>query len=387
MRLLFGCLAVFLGAVSIALAARYGFKGADTIVDGVISAVVFGSIALCAFVFDAAAVRLWFMGHRLGSVTIGVIAAAALIVTFTNSLGAIAGRADVTLAERTRVADARKDDRAELKRLQDALAAVGTFTATDEAAVAAAKRSADTATSNRIAECDKRGPNCRQREIEEQIAARSLASITAGKAATDRATKLEADIAAIRARLATGEVVANPNPLGSVLALLLGSAASMLMAWQQAIVAGVFDLCLVGVMVIYELLGQDAGRRATIHCKVDPADRQPDREPAAAVAKPSFSSTGRRRPKTEPALATVKAFIGERLSPVDGERVEMKVLVHEYRSWCAGKGRGPVDLERFLGEVEKVCRKVGIEIVNDAQRVFCLNVRIEAAESTNASLH
>ena len=64
MRLLFGCLAVFLGAVSIALAARYGYKGADTIVDGVISAVVFGSIALCAFVFDAASVRLWFMKHR-----------------------------------------------------------------------------------------------------------------------------------------------------------------------------------------------------------------------------------------------------------------------------------------------------------------------------------
>ena len=67
MRLLFGCLAVFLGAVSIALAARYGYKGADTIIDGVISAVVFGSIALCAFIFDAAAVRLWFMRHHLGA--------------------------------------------------------------------------------------------------------------------------------------------------------------------------------------------------------------------------------------------------------------------------------------------------------------------------------
>ena len=60
MRALFGCLAVLLGAVSIALAARYGYKGADTEIDGVISAVVFGAIALCAFIFDAAAVRLWF---------------------------------------------------------------------------------------------------------------------------------------------------------------------------------------------------------------------------------------------------------------------------------------------------------------------------------------
>ena len=30
MRRLFGCLAVFLGIVSISLAARYGYKGADT---------------------------------------------------------------------------------------------------------------------------------------------------------------------------------------------------------------------------------------------------------------------------------------------------------------------------------------------------------------------
>ena len=34
MRVLFGCLAVLLGAVSITLAARYGFKGADTLIDG-----------------------------------------------------------------------------------------------------------------------------------------------------------------------------------------------------------------------------------------------------------------------------------------------------------------------------------------------------------------
>jgi hypothetical protein len=52
MRVLFGGLAVLLGAVSISLASRYGYKGADTVVDGVISAVVFGAIALCAFLFE-----------------------------------------------------------------------------------------------------------------------------------------------------------------------------------------------------------------------------------------------------------------------------------------------------------------------------------------------
>ena len=53
MRTLFGCLAGLLCVVSVALAARYGYKGADTEVDGVISAVVFGLIALCACLFDA----------------------------------------------------------------------------------------------------------------------------------------------------------------------------------------------------------------------------------------------------------------------------------------------------------------------------------------------
>ena len=58
MRALFAVLAVLLGLASICLTARYGYNSADTEIDGIISAVVFGGIALCAFLFDAAAVRL-----------------------------------------------------------------------------------------------------------------------------------------------------------------------------------------------------------------------------------------------------------------------------------------------------------------------------------------
>ena len=93
--------------------------------DGLISAAVFGAIALCALIFDAAAVRLWFMPHRIGAIVIVTISAAALIVTFTNSLGAIAGRADVTQAERVRASSDIAADLAELKRLareRDAIA-------------------------------------------------------------------------------------------------------------------------------------------------------------------------------------------------------------------------------------------------------------------------
>ena len=192
----------------------------------------------------------------------------------------------------------------------------------------------------------------------------------------------------MRAKLGKAPLVEKPNPLGDTLELLLGAAAAALTAWQQAVVAAVFELCLVGVMVIFELLGQDAGSRAKIqdtgHHRDD--DRQPDagRTTAQTAAKPSASSPSRTRSKPAPVLASVKAFIAECVSPADGERVEMKALVHEYRAWCASKGSGPVDLETFLEEVERVCRRVGIDIVNDAQRVFCLNVKIDAADSARA---
>src|SRR5215468_5800007 len=172
MRALFGCLAALLCLVSVALAARYGYKGADTATDGVISAVVFGLIALCACLFDAAAVRLWFMKHQAGSVMIGLIATAALIVTFTNSLGAIAGRADGTQAERVRAKADQADDRAELARITREREGLS-YTPTTDDAVSAAREAVITAERIRVSECGngdprQRGQNCRQRETEEQ---------------------------------------------------------------------------------------------------------------------------------------------------------------------------------------------------------------------------
>ena len=70
------------------------------------------------------------------------------------------------------------------------------FVATDEAAVTAAKRAADTASDNRRAECGngdpkQRGPNCRQREVDEKDAADRLAAATSAKVSTERAGTVE----------------------------------------------------------------------------------------------------------------------------------------------------------------------------------------------------
>ncbi|HEY1243217.1 MAG TPA: hypothetical protein VGF29_00155, partial [Hyphomicrobiaceae bacterium] len=249
MRKLLGCLAIILGAGSVTLAARYGFKGSDTLVDGGISAAVFGAIALCAFLLHGVAVRLGLEGHRLGAAVIGAIASAALFVTFTNSLGAIASRGDSTLAERAKAVDTRKDDRAELARLTVERAAM-LFTSATAEAVAAARAAVNAAERAQKAECGngdpkQRGNNCRARETTEAAARDTLATVIANKAATDRAAGLGADIRAIRKRLETGTAVANPNPLGAALEAMLGAGAAALTAWQQAIVAAVFELCLV----------------------------------------------------------------------------------------------------------------------------------------------
>jgi hypothetical protein len=340
MRALFGVLAVLLGLASVCLTARYGYKSADTMIDGVIAAVVFGSIALCAFLFDAAAVRLWFMRHYVGSALIGFIAAAALTVTFTNSLGSIVSRTDAVLAQRQGAADSRADNRRELLRLEKTLADLGKFTPADEEAVKAAKRAADTSTSNKIAECDKRGPNCRQRELDEVAAATNLVSVAAAKTATERARKLESDIAAVKTKLAqpTNAEIGTVNPLGTALANLIGSAADVLTSWQQAIVALVFELCLVGVMVIYELLGHS--KQPVSEHKITEIN-----ESSAATAltvRPASKSPSKpiaQKPATQKAvMGSVSRFISENVSTAKDARTEMRDLIRGYRDWCASEG-------------------------------------------------
>ncbi len=388
MRALFGCLAGLLCAVSVALAARYGYKGADTLIDGLISGTVFGLIAVCACLFDAAAVRLWFMEHRIGAGAIGLIAAAALVVTFTNSLGAIAGRADSTQAERSSAKADAAADRAELKRIADERANLPAFTPADPEAVRTAQAAVAAAQRVQQAECEKRGPKCRERETEEQAKRDALAAVLANKGFTERAAKLDADAALVRARLAKVAPVQNANPLGAVLEQMLGATAAALTAWQQAIVAGVFELCLVGVMVIYELLGH-AGLKVSAatagkETAVEPSSTAVGSAPASAPTRTARHGRAKAARNSSAPVGLVKSFVHDRMFPAYGERIEMKELMNDYRAWCAQKDLTAVELGRFLDEIEGVCRKAGIAIdVGQDKRIYCLDVKLDAAASVH----
>ena len=374
MRKLFGAIAVLLAAVSILVTARYGYKLADAEVDGYIGAVMFGMIALCACVFDAAAVRLWFSGMRRLSIFIGMIAACALIVTFGNSLGGIVSRGDATMAERQKIADARATNRDELKRLTKERGSLE-YTATDQAAVDAAKRAADTASENRRLECDKRGPNCRARELDEAAAASKLAAVTANKAATDRANRLDAEIAKIKAQLETGEAVANPNPLGSALEAMLGTAAASLTAWQSAIIAAVFELCLVGVMVAFEALGHAPPLRslATIS--------EPVPEIIAPPPRPKLVAA-----RSDPPAGAVHRIMTAALEPAKGQRVELGRGYARYVSVCKDEGRQPVTPDQYMDAMVGFCTATGIKTRIEGDKLYLQNVQfVEGERSTSVS--
>ena len=126
--------------------------------------------------------------------------------------------------------------------MEKQLAELGNYAPTDQAAVDAAARAADSATMAKERECGngdpkQRGKFCREKEDSERNAADALRKTTAQKATTDRASKLEGEIRAVRDHLSAGETVATANPLSSALSVLIGSAADVLTVRLQAIIA------------------------------------------------------------------------------------------------------------------------------------------------------
>lgn len=372
MRRSLGALACCIGIVSILLTARYGWKQADDEIDRWVAAVMFGSISLCAFVFDAVAVRLWFNRLRGISVFIGLIAALAFIVSFTNSLGGIASRADKVEAQRSRILDARNDDRRELQRLEKQLGDLGNYVPTDQSAVDAAKRATDAATTAKERECGngdpkERGKLCREKEEAERAAADVLRKATAQKATTDRATKIELEIRALRARLDKGEAVARANPLGDALSLLIGSAADVLTVRLQAIIALVFELCLVGLMVSYEAMSQSY-------------------EPAC----PKIAMPSRLKPQliaSNPAtpLGSVKRILTDNLERSPGGKVEIAEVGGRYRNICKAEGKRAVSQDAFVAEVGTFCDAIGIKRKMMGDHLYLVDVQLTRLRNGAAS--
>jgi hypothetical protein len=197
-------------------------------------------------------------------------------------------------------------------------------------------------------------------------------------------------VARVRAKLDVTPKVQNANPLGAVLEHMIGAMATALTAWQQAIVAAVFEFCLVGVMVIFELLGHipQAAQQDPTGTSIQPRAEIAHRTSFAVALQETMTPPPppRRKSATVPKVGSVKTILRDSVLQDDGERAEMKTLILGYRAWCAQTGCRPLDLPAFRDEIEKLFRKQGVMIeVGDDQRVYCLGVMVDARLQTIAS--
>jgi hypothetical protein len=374
MRAALGIFGVVAGIIVVALVGRYAFITSDTATDGAIAAFFFGAIAIGGIAGPAAAVHL-FRGAKGWAKLWGILALGlalvALAVNLTNSLGAIAGRADKTLAERAKAADSRKDDRAEFARLLRQREAMPAFTPATAETVQAARDAVASAETIRARECAngdprQRGINCRARETDEQAKRDALAVVLANKAATDRAAKLDSDAAAIRARLEKAQPVASVNPLADTLGRILSLPADTAATAQQVAMVVVVELLIAFALIAWELLAPtpegSSGQRA------DTDDGTADARPAQAIAQQPVE------------FGDVRKFMLACLPRAQDGAVMLRAVYTRYQRWCDEQAPpvAPLEAAEFGTQFKAACERVKLRSERRGDQIYCLGVKLAA---------
>jgi hypothetical protein len=381
MRSAVGIFGVVCGLIAIGLVGRYGFKSTDIEADAWIVAFLFGAIAAGGLFGHAVAVRLW-RSSQPASVAVGVVSAAALLLNLSNSLGAIAGRADTVTMERITKNRSIRAAETELKRVTDLRTAMPAFVQTDADAVEAARRAADAATIAKERECGggdprQRGRFCRDKEDAEKAAGEALTHASAAKAATDRATKLEADAQKQRDKLAELGPQVTVNVHGSAIAKLFrlpDEEADFAATAQQFGVAVVVELIIVVCMIAWVALGYAspvAARSEDVANKTD--------DTSAALAPPVIPAVPG-RPKlvattNDPPAGSIPQIMAAALEPAMGKRVGLKEAFGAYAAACKSEGKRILPPGEFADPLWKFCEAAGIRIEKEEGHVYLMNVQ------------
>ena len=409
------------GALVIVIAARYGFKTSDNDFDGAIWAFTYGAVTLGGLFGHSLGVRAWRNSKLVGALVFAG-SALALLISLSNSIGAMAGRGNEQQAERLRVADIVRDARRSLKRAEDEREGLK-FTPADGAAVAAAKAKADAATPDKEAahqdynaakqasdtECLIRGKVCLEKEKltagkdrlwheKEQAEATALAALevaTQNKAMTDHAAKLDADIAALKEKIEKAGPVLEANSQGSALARLFGlpdTKAATLSTYQNLAMAVVIEFLIAISLVASEVIGHAekgpvpaAGLKAAARNeegniedeKAKPAQRI-EALPAAKLAKLSPAAPKPRLIASQPKpIGNVAQIMADILVPGRG-KVEIAALYAAYSKACAAAGKRPIAAGDFPAALASLCKTLNIRIEVTDTGVYLLRVKLLA---------
>lgn len=383
MRSAIGAFGVVAGIIVIALVGRYGFATSDTRLDGAIAAFFFGVIAVGGIAGPAVATRLFrgFTGWaKLWGVIAGALAIVALVANLSNSLGAIAGRADKTLAERQSAASTAKDTRAAIDRITGQIGELGKFTPATADDVAAARAAVQAAEKSTFAECGdgsnpkQRGPRCLTREGEEKTARETLKTALASKSLTDKASRLNSELAAERTRLEGAPKVASANPMAETLGRIFHMKADDAATWQQVVTVIVVELLIAFSLIAWELLEPSKPTPAA------PVETAPQTGRETVEHGPELQAEPARPMLPSPERSSVQRFMLACLPREKGNAVMVRVVYARYVRWCDEQEPRlePLKAAAFFEQFAPLCEKVRIGMRKKAGKVHCIGVRLAA---------
>lgn len=310
------------------------------------AAATYGLIAAVAFGLPAFALAVANVGRRGAAVVIGVLAFFAMLANWTNTLASLTHRSAGTVAESAKVKGNVADARETLDRLAKARDALGTFAAADADAVEAARDAVASAERTRKAECDKRGNNCRARELDEQKAREALTAIAAAKVTTDQAAALDTEAARLRKLIETSPATPTGNAIGVALAAILPVTAASAATVQQALVALILELAIAVILAAPELL------------------------------RPRHTA---RVPIAPPCVPNVVKVLADIVKPADRrQRVEIEDVLRTYADACKQRGADAASLEAFGAQAKAFADAAGIRVLTSGDKVFWCGVRLSA---------
>jgi hypothetical protein len=181
-----------------------------------------------------------------------------------------------------------------------------------------------------------------------------------------------------QARSCRGELRVIAYAFSPALEFLLPDAAH-----QRAIVALVFEACLLALMATYELLGHTAlAAAAKATRREEGAKNEPEPGPVTAlpprpVAPPRLVSSKPAARSKAKASSNVERFLAEEVIKRDGARLEFKKLLLAYRAWCSEVGETDLAVVPFGTEVGRL---VTVNPPDSERRVYCVGIALRRLE-------
>lgn len=368
-------------AIGVWFVAHYAYTTSDTAIDAYSNAFVFAMIAGGAYLCPALAIAIG-RRNRIAAAFFWLVAVLAIATNWSNTLGAITNRGAGLEAERAKAAKDLKNGERRLAQVDAELARLPVLAVTPEA-VSAADAAVKAAERARAAECDKRGPFCRQRETDEQSKRDALAALTADKAKSDLRERLSTEAAAIRKRLANAPAVKEPNTLGTALGRLLPWVdADTASTAQQGLMSLIVELLIAAFLALPELLSSPHRTPVRVATR---QEKGPQQERVERVAEPLALPKPRLVSEQLPALS-VAEYAAERLQPSLEGSLSVDELYADYQNTAKRRSAPALGADQFAASFVKLCEGTAIAPVELAGVVYLSNVQFANGKNKSRRL-